>query len=134
MLVERTTRETKMVYLPNRNNAHVNRAITEMLCDRTVASVTLDNDIAFIQHRKLARMLDAPIYFTRPYRSTDKALVENTNRWIRQYIPKKTDLATVTIDDIKKSLRWLNDRPRECLGWMTVFLCAKQQEELLKYC
>lgn len=133
VLVERITKETKITYLPNRNNDLVNRAIQSMLLNRTVESLTLDNDIAFIKHRALASLIDASVYFTRPYRSTDKALVENTNRWIRQYIPKGTDLRTVTDKHIKKALEWLNERPRECLGWMTASMCVRQQEELLLF-
>ncbi|MFT5037035.1 MAG: IS30 family transposase [Candidatus Azotimanducaceae bacterium] len=133
VLVERITRETKIAYLPNRNNDLVNQTITNLLSDRTLRSLTLDNDIAFTKHKLLSGQLSVPIYFTRPYRSTDKALVENTNRWIRQYIPKGTDLKTVSSTQIKKALEWLNERPRECLGWMRASLCVKQQEELLLF-
>lgn len=133
VLVERLTKETKVTYLPNRNNDLVNQIITQLLTGRTICSLTLDNDIAFIKHRELASLLQCPIYFTRPYRSTDKALVENTNRWIRRFIPKGTDLRTVSTTQIKKALEWLNERPRECLGWTTAKLCATQQEELLKF-
>ncbi len=133
VLVERITRETFIRLLPNRNNDVVNHAVVSMLSDRTVESLTIDNDIAFNKHKTLSSLLTAPVYFTRPYRSTDKALVENTNRWIRQYVPKGTDLRTVTPLHIKKSLHWLNERPRECLGWMSAKVCARQQEELLKF-
>lgn len=133
VLVERITKETKIQYLTNRNNDAVNQAITSLLSDRTISSLTLDNDIAFTKHKGLSAMINAPIYFTRPYRSTDKALVENTNRWIRRYVPKRSDLSKVSDIQIKKALEWLNERPRECLGWMTASLCAKQQEELLLF-
>jgi len=133
VLVERITKETKIAYLPNRNNDLVNQVVVSLLSDRTVQSITLDNDIAFNKHKVMSLLLTAPVYFTRPYRSTDKALVENTNRWIRQYIPKGSDLRTVSRTQIKKALTWLNERPRECLGWMTASLCAKQQEELLRF-
>jgi len=133
VLVERITKETKIAHLPNRNNDLVNNTITSLLSNRTISSLTLDNDIAFNKHKTLAQLLQVPVYFTRPYRSTDKALVENTNRWIRQYIPKGTDLRTVTDFHIKKSLHWLNERPRECLGWMSASMCVKQQEELLLF-
>lgn len=133
VLTERSTKETKIAYLSNRNNDTVNQTMVDLLADRNVTSLTLDNDIAFTKHKTLATMIDAPIYFTRPYRSTDKALVENTNRWIRQYVPKGTNLKTLSQKTIKKALDWLNERPRECLGWMTASLCAKQQEELLKF-
>jgi IS30 family transposase len=133
VLTERITREAKIAYLSDRTNDRVNQTVVTLLADRSVSSLTLDNDIAFTKHRGLARQLNAPVYFTRPYRSTDKALVENTNRWIRQYIPKRTNFATMNPIQIKKALAWLNERPRECLGWMTASLCARQQEELLKF-
>jgi IS30 family transposase len=131
VLVERLTKETKIAYLPNRKNNLVNQTIGELLNNRTVLSLTLDNDIAFNKHSQLSQLLKVPIFFTRPYRSTDKALVENTNRWIRKYIPKGFDLRLVTETQIKKALAWLNERPRECLGWMTASMCARQQEEML---
>jgi len=131
VLVERLTKEVKLAYLPNRKNNLVNQTISELLKDRTVLSLTVDNDIAFNKHPQLSDVLKAPIFFTRPYRSTDKALVENTNRWIRRYIPKGSDLNLVTEVQIKKALAWLNERPRECLGWMTASMCARQQEEML---
>lgn len=131
VLVERLTKDVKIAYLPNRKNNLVNQTIVELLKGRTVFSLTLDNDIAFNKHSQLSQLLKAPIFFTRPYRSTDKALVENTNRWIRRYISKGSDLKLVTEVQIKKALAWLNERPRECLGWMTASMCARQQEEML---
>lgn len=133
VLTERMTKETKIAYLSDRTNNRVNETIVDLLADRTVSSLTLDNDIAFNRHQILADQLSVPVYFTRPYRSTDKALVENTNRWIRRYIPKRTNLATMNPILIKKALEWLNERPRECLGWMTASVCARQQEELLQF-
>lgn len=133
ILTERLTKETKICHLPHRENDLVNQTIVSMLAGRTVASITVDNDVAFIKHRALSGSISAPVYFARPYRSTDKALVENTNRWIRRFVPKRTDLAAVSSVQIKKALHWLNERPRECLGWMSATMCAVQQEELLKF-
>jgi IS30 family transposase len=132
VLTERLSKETRIRYLSNRNNDLVNQAVVSMLSDRTVQSITLDNDIAFNKHRVLSSLLAAPVYFTRPYRSTDKALVENTNRWIRQYIPKRTNFSTMNPIQIKKALHWLNDRPRKCLGWMTATVVARDLEVLFK--
>jgi IS30 family transposase len=131
VLTERLSHETRVRYLNNRNNDLVNQTVVSMLSDRTVESLTIDNDIAFTKHKDLATLLAAPVYFTRPYRSTDKALVENTNRWIRQFIPKQTNFATMNPVLIKKALHWLNDRPRECLGWMSARKVAEDLEVLV---
>ena len=65
------------------------------------------------------QLLDAPFYFTHPYHSWEKGLVENTNKWIRHFIPKQTDLATVTNETIVQVLTYLNERPRQVLGYRT---------------
>lgn len=119
VLVDIVTRVTLMRFLPNRNNDLVNEAIVSMLEPYTVQSLTLDNDIAFQKHRLLETMLQAPIYFTHPYCSWEKGLVENTNRWIRSFIPKKTDLRLVTIDEIQTIEYWFNTTPRQCLNFFS---------------
>ena len=130
VLTERMSKKTKIAKLSNRKNDQVNKVITALLHNYTVTSLTLDNDVAFKKHTELSRMINSPIYFTRPYRSSDKALVENTNRWIRQFVPKGSDIQRVTKIQIKKALHWLNERPRECLGWMSASIVARDLEIL----
>jgi IS30 family transposase len=117
VLVERRTKETIIRWIRNRTNERVYRVIEEALAGKHVASLAVDNDIAFAQHRDLSSRLGAPVYFARPFRSNDKPLVENTNRWIRWFVPKKTDLRDVTIDQVRHIEDWLNSVPRQCLGF-----------------
>jgi IS30 family transposase len=51
--------------------------------------------------------------------SRDSAWVENTNRWIRCFVPKRRDIGTVTQEEMDDILSFLNDRPRECLGFVS---------------
>jgi len=117
VLVDMVSRTTLLRLLPNRNNDLVNQAIASMLESYEVRTLTIDNDIAFKKHKKLAGMLNAHIYFTHPYCSWEKGLVENTNRWIRSFLPKKTDLRSVTLDEIQTIEYWFNHTPRECLNF-----------------
>lgn len=119
VLVERTTKDTILRSLRNRNNTRVRRTILLALGGKTVRSLTVDNDIAFVQHRALAEALKAPVYFARPFRSTDKALVENTNRWVRWFVPKKTDLSSMSKEKILAIEEWFNSVPRQCLNFAT---------------
>ena len=119
VLVERTTKDTIVRWWPNRRNALVRRTIRSALRGKTVRSLTVDNDIAFVQHQDLADAIKAPIYFARPYCSTDKALVENTNRWVRWFIPKKTNLSDVSKEKVLTVEEWFNSVPRQCLGFST---------------
>lgn len=119
VLTERMTKRTVVRWLPTRNNDLVREVIVEALSVFSVKSLTVDNDIAFVKHRQLSAELHAPVYFARPYRSTDKALVENTNRWIRWFIKKKTDIALVTQERVEWVESWLNTVPRQCLEFAT---------------
>ena len=66
--------------LPNRKRDTVRAALSSMFHGAALRSITTDNDIAFTCWRELEVLLQAPIYFTHPYHSWEKGLVENTNR------------------------------------------------------
>jgi IS30 family transposase len=61
-----------------------------------VHSITTDNGSEFAKHEYIAKRLQTTIYFTDPYSSWQKGCIENTNKLIRQYIPKKTNFAELT--------------------------------------
>lgn len=119
VLVERMTKDTIIRWLPNRRNVLVRKEIVAAFEGKTVRSLTVDNDIAFVQHQELGNALKAPIYFARPYCSTDKALVENTNRWVRWFVPKKTDINDVSKEKVLAIEEWFNTVPRQCLNFST---------------
>jgi IS30 family transposase len=119
VVVNRYTRYTRVQILRNRKHATVTRALKEIFSNLHVRSITTDNDIAFSHWRQLEKVLNTSIYFTYPYHSWEKGLVENTNRWIRLFVPKKTDLKRVTKEDIHSIHSFLNDTPRQILGYKT---------------
>ena len=67
------------------------------------------------------------IYFTDAYASWQKGAIENTNKLIRQYITKGTDISTVTDKRIKMIQAKINRRPREKLNFATL------KQEFYKY-
>ncbi len=77
---------------------------------------TADNGKEFARHKEIAKGLDAEFYFASPYHSLERGANENTNRLIRQYIPKGTDFKELTDEKIAE-IEWkLNNRPRKSLG------------------
>ena len=123
VLVEKYSRFTLSQVIPNRINLEVNEVIVTMLQPYKVETLTLDNDIAFIKWKLLEETLQSPIYFCHPYRSWEKGLVENTNRWIRSFIGRKVDMKKLPEGVLDASLTWLNDRPRGCLDGETSRAC-----------
>jgi len=115
--VDRLTRYTMIEKLPNRKRATVLSALSAMFGGRRVASITTDNDIAFVNWREIESLLNTQVYFTHPYHSWEKGLVENTNRWIRCFVPKRRDIGSVTEEEMNGIHSFLNDRPRECIGF-----------------
>ena len=117
--VEKYSKVIRLALLPNRNNDLVNNTNVCLLKGQTVKSVTTDNDIGFGKWRELEGLLGAPLYFCHPYHSWEKGLVENSNRWLREFMPKKTDLSRLSLKEIAWIEAWFNHKGRECLGGYT---------------
>jgi IS30 family transposase len=128
VLVERYSKKMLMRVLLNRNNELVNKAIKEMLHSHRVLTITTDNDIAFSKWKKLEVLLRAQIYFCHPYHSWEKGLIENTNRWIRQFIPKKTNLQLISNTELKAIEDWFNHTPKQCLSGRTAYEVSIEKE------
>lgn len=117
--VDTVSKRTLIELLPNRTKKELSRALKQMFNGVSTKTILTDNDIAFTYWKHFEQLLGAPFYFTHPYHSWEKGLVENTNKWIRHFIPKKTDLNTVTKETIIQVLAYLNERPRQVLGYRT---------------
>ncbi len=128
VLVEKWSMFKKFALLPTRNNATVNEAIRALLKGYTVKTLTLDNDIAFRKWRELEVLLGAKIYFCHPYHSWEKGLVENTNRWIREFVLKRSDLAQYTDEYIHSVEDWFNHLPSESLCGVTPYEKMMEKE------
>lgn len=82
-------------------------------------TITTDNDILLQKHKELEKLLKVKIYFCNPYHSWEKGTVENTNRIIRRYIPKASDISKYSKAFIKDLEDKLNRRIMECLDFQT---------------
>lgn len=119
VIVDSVAKKTWVRKLPNRKRDTICATLSSMFHGVTLKSITTDNDIAFTCWRELEVLLNTHIYFTHPYHSWEKGLVENTNRWIRCFVPKRRDISAVTEEEMQEILSFLNDRPRECIEFRT---------------
>lgn len=119
VVVEIVTKALYIRKIPNRKHETVSRALQSIFHSKTPLSITTDNDIAFSNWKQLEIILKTKIYFCYPYHSWEKGLVENSNRWIRQFVKKKSDIQFVTEETLLKIDYWFNQYPREVIGFKT---------------
>lgn len=122
VLHERKSRYPLIEKVDSRKTDIINQKIYQMtgifVCFR---SLTIDNDVSFSRHEQLSAALGAPIYFCHQYHAWEKGGVENTNKLIRQYVPKGSDISGFSQKYIKEIEVKLQNRPRKCLGYKTPF-------------
>ncbi len=120
-LTERKSRFSLIYKVERKTSDQVTEAISKLLLPikHCVFTMTSDNGKEFSDHETLAKKLEAKFYFAHPYSSFERGLNENTNGLIRQYFPKDRDFTTITDEEIIRTIKKLNNRPRKCLGFKT---------------
>lgn len=136
VLVERKTRYPFLVYTENKTTVHINRLVAKTLAHLPVQSITLDNDLSFQKHRELSHLVGAAVFFCNPYHSWEKGTVENRNRVVRRYVPKRSDLSQVADERFTEIEQMLRTRYMKCLNfkkpqevWDTEMTLWKKREE-----
>ena len=109
----------------------VHQYLTEMTGGIIMNTLTLDNDILFRKHEEMSRILGVPVYFCHPYHSWEKGGVENTNKLIRRYVPKGSDISHVSDERIREIQEKLNTRPRKCLSYRTPAEVMRAQDQFI---
>lgn len=91
----------------------------ESLPNELFKSLTWDNGTEGVCHTNIRDDYNIETYFCDPYSSWQKGGVENLNGLIREYLPRTTDMTTITDEDIYRIQEILNNRPRKKLGYLT---------------
>ena len=120
-LVERKSGYALIRKVTNKTSELVGNAIIEELKPLSclVKTLTFDNGKEFADHQRIDCELQSTTYFADPFASWQRGSNENFNGLLRQYIPKKRPLSTVTGEEIKMIQNQLNNRPRKRLGFKT---------------
>jgi IS30 family transposase len=88
-------------------------------------SITVDNGSEFADADGIARSAinaeekRTALYYCHAYCSCERGTNENINRMIRRRFPKGTDFETVTDADVARVEDWINNYPREILGFQS---------------
>jgi IS30 family transposase len=117
VIVDKTSKKMWLERVLNKQKKTINKILIRHCLN--AKSITTDNDNAFFHWRDLEKILNTQIYFTHPFSSWEKGLVENTNRWLRIFFPKKTNFREIKPCDVKKAESYFNNIPRKILGFKT---------------
>lgn len=121
-LVERHTRYVMLGKIPSRDTRTVVNALIKLarkLPDQLYQSLTWDRGVELTDHKRFTMATDIQVYFCDPQSPWQRGSNENTNRLLRQYFPKGTDLSVHSQARLNYVARELNERPRETLGFET---------------
>jgi len=122
-LVERATRYTMLVHLPEGHDAEVVRdgliKTISTLPTHLRGSLTWDQGAEMARHKQFSMATDMAVYFCDPASPWQRGTNENTNGLLRQYFPKWTDLSVFGPEDLEHVAQQLNGRPRKTLDWDT---------------
>jgi IS30 family transposase len=121
-LVERQSRFVMLGKIPNKETQTVVSALIRQarkLPDELYKSLTWDNGKELADHRRFTMETDIAVYFCDPHSPWQRGSNENTNRLLRQYLPKGTDLSLHSQAQLNRIARELNERPRKTLDFET---------------
>ena len=120
-LVERKSGYAVIEKVANKTADLVSAAIVNRLkpFGTKVKTLTFDNGKEFCGHDKIDEALGSTSYFARPFASWERGSNENFNGLLRQYVPKKRAMESITDEEIKMIENRLNNRPRKRLGFRT---------------
>ena len=119
-LVERKSRFTMLVKVDGKDTETVVGALKKQvrrLPAELRKSLTWDRGMEMAAHKEFAIATDVQVYFCDPQSPWQRGTNENTNRLLRQYFPKGTDMSACEQADLDNIALRLNQRPRKTLDF-----------------
>ena len=130
-IVERSTRYVVLGHLPVERTAEVVRdsliAAFSGVPSSLLRTLTWDQGAEMSEHRSVAMSTNMKVYFWDSASPWQRGTNENTNG-LRQYLPRRSDLRTRSLEELTAIAEELNGRPRKTLNWDTP---AERMSDLL---
>ena len=121
-LVERHTRFVMLAKVGNKDSHSVIQALIKQsrkLPKELYRSLTWDRGCEMAGHKTFTLATDIDVFLCEPHSPWQRGTNENTNRLLRQYFPKGTDLSIHSQAKLSAVARQLNERPRKTLNYET---------------
>lgn len=131
VLSERLTRKEIIFQMQDQKSSSVIHCLNILerrygaMFKKIFKSITVDNGSEFADFQGIEKSCYGRyarrtlVYYCHPYCSSERGTNERLNREIRRLIPKGSALSKYSIEDISKVENWINNYPREVLGYAT---------------
>ncbi|MFG6330875.1 MAG: IS30 family transposase [Lachnospiraceae bacterium] len=132
VLSERLTRREIIIKMPDKTAASVVKALNRLerkygrRFPQIFKSITVDNGSEFADCAGIEKSIfgrgkrkRTTVYYCHPYSAYERGTNENINKMIRRFLPKGTDFRQVSVEYVARVETWINNYPREILGFET---------------
>lgn len=119
---ERTSRALMVTRLATKEAAPVSKKLCRFfkkIPAEMRRTITFDNGTEFIHHTRLKEKLNMKTYFCDTHSPWQKGGIENAIGRLRRFLPRKTDLATISQKRLDDLAALYNNTPRKCLDFKT---------------
>ena len=128
VFVDRCTRKTYAYFNKNKTASVMANTMRNFVCEvgqMNLKSLTFDNGTENFYHNIVRDEFGTfDTFFCDPYCSWQKGTVENTNKLLRQYFPRKIHHSLMNHENLTFALHRLNNRPRKCLNFNSPNFCS----------
>ncbi len=118
-------RKSRMVFLIKNNSKHSQGVMDKIkikfdnLPEKMCKTITFDQGCEFAGYRSLEQQIKCKVYYCETHSPWQKGSNENMNGRLRWYLPRETDIAKITQEDLDQLAAKMNRCPRKCLGYKT---------------
>ena len=132
VLSERLTRQEIIIKMPDKTATSVVKALNRLerkygrRFPQIFKSITVDNGSEFADCAGIEKSIfgrgkrkRTTVYYCHPYSAYERGTNENINKMIRRFLPKGTDFRQVSAEYVARVETWINNYPREILGFET---------------
>lgn len=144
VLTERFTRKEIIMPMKNQKAESVIKCLNRLersygrLFKIVFKTITVDNGVEFSDSVGIMTSIfgrntrRTTVYYCHPYSSYERGTNERINREIRRLIPKGSDLSKYSVSDIQRVEDWVNNYPRQVLGYYTSRELFEHELNLIK--
>ena len=131
VLSERQTRQEIIYKMSNKTQESVIKVLDRLerkygnKFSEKFKTITVDNGSEFLDYKGIEKSKlksekqRVKVYYAHPYSSWERGTNENSNKLIRRFIPKGTDIGKISQKMIRYIEKWMNNYPRKILGYKT---------------